>query len=69
MNLNSCFKSQQSNELSKRKLEICERINQIDVFDTQLKTEKASLEVKMDNLEANLKTKSKQLHQRIEQVI
>lgn len=60
--------TQQSNELSKRKLEICERINQIDVFDTQLKTEKASLEVKMDNLEANLKTKSKQLHQRIEQI-
>jgi hypothetical protein len=40
----------------------------IERLDKLLKEEKASLDAKMENLEENLRNKSKQLHQRIEQV-
>ena len=60
--------SQQNNELNKRKLEISERITQINDFDSHLKEEKATLDVKVGQMEASLKSKSKQLHERIEQI-
>lgn len=62
------FSSQQSNELNRRKVEINERIIQIEHFDQLLKEEKTKLDLKITNLEANLKSKSKQLHQRIDQI-
>lgn len=40
----------------------------MDVFDSRLKEEKATLDMKMAHMEASLKSKSKQLHQRIEQI-
>ena len=55
-------------ELNKRKLEINERIIQIEILDKHLKEEKNTLDLKMAHLEASLKSKSKQLHQRIDQV-
>jgi hypothetical protein len=55
-------------ELSKRKSEINERITQIEILDKHLNEEKTSLDLKMAHLEANLKSKTKQLTQRIEQV-
>jgi hypothetical protein len=41
----------------------------VDAFDRNLKEEKSKLDLKIAHLEANLKSKSKQLHQRIDQVI
>ncbi|CAF0722537.1 unnamed protein product [Brachionus calyciflorus] len=60
--------NQLNNEINKRKAEITERIAQIETLDKHLKEEKNVLDLKMSHLEANLKSKSKQLHQRIDQI-
>ncbi len=58
----------QNCEFNKRKIEIDERMRHIDELEESLRLEKIALDQKLITLESNLKSKSKQLNQRNEEV-